>query len=56
MNNCYQDYGVRNAAELAAMLAGEDLDDGEQSEGVESKVDRRGAVHSAPVHVDKLFD
>jgi uncharacterized protein YecE (DUF72 family) len=23
MNNCYQDYGVRNAAELAAMLAGE---------------------------------
>jgi uncharacterized protein YecE (DUF72 family) len=24
MNNCYQDYGVRNAAELAAMLADED--------------------------------
>jgi uncharacterized protein YecE (DUF72 family) len=24
MNNCYQDYGVRNAAELAEMLAGED--------------------------------
>jgi len=23
MNNCYQDYGVRNAAQLAAMLAGE---------------------------------
>jgi uncharacterized protein YecE (DUF72 family) len=27
MNNCYQDYGVRNAAELAAMLAGEGLDE-----------------------------
>lgn len=26
MNNCYQDYGVRNAAELAAMLAGQDED------------------------------
>jgi len=25
MNNCYQDYGVRNAAQLAAMLAGEEL-------------------------------
>ena len=24
MNNCYQDYGVRNAAELAEMLADED--------------------------------
>jgi uncharacterized protein YecE (DUF72 family) len=24
MNNCYQDYGVRNAGELAEMLAGED--------------------------------
>jgi uncharacterized protein YecE (DUF72 family) len=24
MNNCYQDYGVRNAAELAAMLGGDD--------------------------------
>jgi len=23
MNNCYQDYGVRNAAQLAAMLAGQ---------------------------------
>ena len=23
MNNCYQDYGVRNAAQLAALLAGE---------------------------------
>jgi uncharacterized protein YecE (DUF72 family) len=57
MNNCYQDYGVRNAAELAAMLAGEDLDDGEQSEGGDqSKVDRRDAVQNAPVHVDKLFD
>jgi uncharacterized protein YecE (DUF72 family) len=27
MNNCYQDYGVRNAAELAAMLAGEGPDE-----------------------------
>ena len=27
MNNCYQDYGVRNAAELASMLAGESLDE-----------------------------
>jgi hypothetical protein len=25
MNNCYQDYGVRNAAELAAMLADDGL-------------------------------
>ena len=24
MNNCYQDYGVRNAAELAAMLGEDD--------------------------------
>lgn len=28
MNNCYQDYGVRNAAQLAAMLAAEAEDDG----------------------------
>jgi uncharacterized protein YecE (DUF72 family) len=27
MNNCYQDYGVRNAAQLASMLAGEELED-----------------------------
>jgi uncharacterized protein YecE (DUF72 family) len=27
MNNCYQDFGVRNAAQLAAMLAGEGHDD-----------------------------
>jgi uncharacterized protein YecE (DUF72 family) len=27
MNNCYQDFGVRNAAQLAAMLAGEGLDE-----------------------------
>jgi len=27
MNNCYQDYGVRNAAQLASMLAGDGFDD-----------------------------
>jgi uncharacterized protein YecE (DUF72 family) len=57
MNNCYQDYGVRNAAELAEMLAGEGLDDGEQSEGLgQSKVGRRGTAQDAPVRADKLFD
>jgi uncharacterized protein YecE (DUF72 family) len=27
MNNCYQDYGVRNAAQLAALLAAEAVDE-----------------------------